>query len=485
MATAPAPNKIITSFGYSIAKSSLSEDQQTALRSELTMTPKVPGNFAKAVDSFPIYSESRSRFYLPRAYALSKYGKADACWLPDGLDMPADVVAQGAPYDYQEDIITKCVDSMKAGTNGLLCVPCGKGKTFMALHIAGRLHKRFIVVVDKEFLLEQWRGEITRALPTARVGIIRGPKHDVDPNKFDITLCMLQTLVQRDWPEHFFADYGFAIFDECHHLGASHFSRVVLTVQVPYMLGLSATPQREDGMMRVFEHFLGVPIVWNKRREADESVEVRAIHFKHTDAEYTEPPTDWKGEVIMARLLTQILAFKPRNDKICEVLASLSDDPKRYILVLSERKAHLGIIEDFLTKREASFGYYIGGMKQTERDENAEQKQILLATYAMASDALNIKKLNTVILASPRKAIEQSTGRILRMRPEERAVNPIIVDIVDSHGTYQGQWRKRAAYYRQCKYTFVEEGRPATTAPAHKAEAKAAEADFCFTDDSD
>jgi superfamily II DNA/RNA helicase len=194
---------------------------------------------------------------------------------------------------------------------------------------------------------------------------------------------------------------------------------------------------------------------------------------------------DWKGEVVMARLLTQILAFKPRNDKICQVLAELAEDPKRYILVLSERKAHLAVLEDFLTERKASFGYYIGGMKQTEREENAEQKQILLATYAMASDALNIKKLNTVILASPRKAIEQSTGRILRMRPEEREVNPIIVDIVDSHGTYQGQWRKRATYYRQCKYTFVEEGRPNTTAPAHKAEAKVEEADFCFSDEDE
>jgi superfamily II DNA or RNA helicase len=121
-------------------------------------------------------------------------------------------------------------------------------------------------------------------------------------------------------------------------------------------------------------------------------------------------------------------------------------------------------------------------MKQEDRDENAESKQILLATYAMASDALNIKKLNTVILASPRKAIEQSTGRILRTRPEEREVNPVIVDIVDSHGTYQGQWRKRAAYYRQCKYTFVEEGRPANVAAAEKAEPTAEEYDFQFDD---
>jgi superfamily II DNA or RNA helicase len=473
---------ILTCFGYAINKASLSEDEQTELRSELTMTPKVAGNFQKAVQSFPIYSESRSRFYLPRAYATIKYGPAQENWLPDGLDMPNVVTVDGSPFDYQEEIITKCVDSMKAGINGLLCVPCGKGKTFMALNIAGRLRKRFLVIVDKEFLLEQWRGEITKALPAARVGILRGPIQQVAEDKYDVTLCMLQTLVRKSWPEHFFQGYGFAIFDECHHLGASNFSQVLLKVQVPYMLGLSATPKREDGMMRVFENFLGEPIVWNKRREPDQSVEVRAIHFKSSDTEYSDPPTDWKGDVIMARLLTQILAFKPRNDKICTVLGELAADSRRFVLVLSERKKHLEIIEEFLAERKLSYGYYIGGMKQTDRDENAESKQILLATYAMASDALNIKKLNTVILASPRKAIEQSTGRILRTRPEEREVNPVIVDIVDAHGTYQGQWRKRTAYYRQCKYTFVEEGRPANVPSAEKPEPTAEEYDFRFDD---
>ena len=65
---------------------------------------------------------------------------------------------------------------------------------------------------------------------------------------------------------------------------------------------------------------------------------------------------------------------------------------------------------------------------------------------------MNIKVLNTVILATPRKKVEQSTGRILRVRVSERQVDPLIVDIVDSHGIYQGQWRQRKTYYRKCAY---------------------------------
>ena len=91
-------------------------------------------------------------------------------------------------------------------------------------------------------------------------------------------------------------------------------------------------------------------------------------------------------------------------------------------------------------------------MKEAVREEGAATARILLASYAMASEAMNIKTLNAVILASPRKSVEQSTGRILRVRPDQRQVAPMIVDIVDDHSMYQSQWRKRLTYYRKCAY---------------------------------
>jgi hypothetical protein len=128
----------------------------------------------------------------------------------------------------------------------------------------------------------------------------------------------------------------------------------------------------------------------------------------------------------------------------------LAGETGRKILGLSERIGHLQEIEKGLEGLTTS--YYIGGMKEAVREEGAVKAQILLASYAMASEAMNIKSLNTVVLASPRKHVEQSTGRILRIRASERVVAPVIVDIVDKHSMYRGQWRKRLAYYRQCTY---------------------------------
>ena len=99
-----------------------------------------------------------------------------------------------------------------------------------------------------------------------------------------------------------------------------------------------------------------------------------------------------------------------------------------------------------------TMSYYVGGMKEEVREQGAATARIILASYAMASEAMNIKTLNTVILASPRKAVEQSTGRILRIRPDQREVPPMIVDIIDSHQMYQSQWRKRLDYYKKCAY---------------------------------
>jgi hypothetical protein len=76
----------------------------------------------------------------------------------------------------------------------------------------------------------------------------------------------------------------------------------------------------------------------------------------------------------------------------------------------------------------------------------------------MASEAMNIKTLNCVLMASPRKKIEQSTGRILRQRPEERKVDPLILDLIDIHRPFQSQARERMSYYKKCGYKIVDAG---------------------------
>jgi superfamily II DNA or RNA helicase len=273
---------------------------------------------------------------------------------------------------------------------------------------------------------------------------------------------MIQTLCGQEFPDKAFADYGFTIFDECHHLGASHFSKALMKVQTKVMLGLSATPKREDGLTKVFEWFLGTPVYWEKVREADPSVIVQPVYVDCQDIAYTSIPVNWKQEPVMGKLLSQVVECLPRTRRIADLIKEICTDERRRVLVLSERIGHLNLIEEMLKEASiTSIGYYIGGMKEDVREAGAATAQVLLASYAMASEAMNIKTLNCVILASPRKNVEQSTGRILRVQANRRVVAPLIVDIVDVHGVYRSQWRKRCIYYRKCNYTISAEGEDA------------------------
>lgn len=503
------PNRILTTKGYSIRKSSLSAEETERIQKELLVAPKVNskymGKAALEALSFKVYRESPSRWYLPRAWATEVFGPPEHTVIPEGTDLRSDLVFQGKPYDYQEAIMTSFVN---AGANGLICVPCGKGKTFMALGIAAKLQKRFLVVVDKEFLMNQWKGEMEALFPGIRIGIIQEDNKQIgdieepavkepsiaemketlrklglkvggtkevllarlkeanlalspaaepvvtEKRQYDCSIALIQTLIRRDFGPTDFENFGFTIFDECHHLGAQHFSKTLQRVQTAKMLGLSATPTREDGLTKVFTWFIGEPVYWEKTREPDPTVEVKGVSIETQDVVYNTIPTDWRGEPVTARLLGNVLGCVERNKKILEWILRLMVEPRRRLLVLSERIGHLNNIEEMVRAADAelTLSYYVGGMKEEVREAGAATARIILASYAMASEAMNIKTLNTVLLASPRKAVEQSTGRILRIRPDQREVPPIIVDIIDSHQMYQSQWRKRLEYYKKCSY---------------------------------
>jgi superfamily II DNA or RNA helicase len=435
---------------------------------------------------------------------MKRFGAPEANIVPEGESLNPSLKFTGNPYDYQTKIIDKFIG---AGGNGLICVPCGKGKTFMALAIAAKLGRRFLIIVDKEFLLNQWRGEIEAFFPGLKIGILQGDSTqvgtetitakdltqaelkqkardaklpvggnkedlvkrlkdagvDISPKKetvtYDCTICMLQTVVQRTLPDSTFKSYGFTIFDECHHLGAAHFSRVLTKVQTKWMLGLSATPKRDDGLTKVFEWFLGEAVYWEKVREPDATVSVLTLNCSYEDPDYEEVPVDWRGEAVLARLLGKVVDYRPRTEAIAEIIASwIKESAERRVLVLSERKSHLETFEGLLSPLGVEIGYYIGGMKEEDRDKSAASARVVLATYAMASEAMNIKTLNAVVLASPRKKVEQSTGRILRIRPEQRNLEHRILDVIDSHGIYKGQWQKRMSYYKQCQYKIYQLG---------------------------
>jgi superfamily II DNA or RNA helicase len=423
------------------------------------MSPKVLDRFQKMAPHFPIYYESKTRFYVPRHWGKQQFGEPEATIVSEGLPFSDAITFRTTfpPHDFQKEIMSTFLEK---GSNGLICVPCGYGKTFMALNLAVQLKRRFLIIVDKEFLMNQWKAEIENFIEGARVGILQAQTVQTDADKYDVTICMIQTICRREFPDGFFDQYGFTIFDECHHLGASYFSKALLKIQTKWMLGLSATPDREDGLTCVFEYYLGEAVYKKTQRAPDKEAVVKAIWFRSEDPTYAEIPTNWRGEPVTAKLLNQVADFEERNQLIFQNILEYAKDPQRFILILSDRISQLDWITNALNSTSIVHGYYIGGMKQSVLDENAEKCQILLATYQMASEAFSVKKLNTVILATPRKNVQQSTGRIFRQRIEERKVAPHIIDVIDSHECHVRRWYIRQRFYKECEYTIQHINKP-------------------------
>jgi superfamily II DNA or RNA helicase len=445
--------RILSNRGYSIPKEGLTHGEEAQLKNALTVTPQAMAAYATQ-DSFPVYYESPKRYYLPRCWGQKAFGTPDSDIRKEGEPLNESLVFQGSLRPEQLEITANFLEKGKTVGGGIICVPCGWGKTFMSLYIMGKLRRKTIIVVHKEFLVGQWQKELLRVYPQIRIGRLQADKEEVGPD-FDITIAMLQTVAKHEYSEGYFNDFGFAIFDECHHLGAAYFSKALMKIQTKWMLGLSATPDRTDGLSKVFGWYLGDLTTKIKNREADAEVEVRVYNYTSTDEEYTKTSYDFKGNPIRARLLNTISEYEPRTRYL---LGAVKDAWKegRKTLILSDRRDHLEMFETLIKEAGIqSVAYYVGGMKQVAL-EKSEEAAILLGTYAMAAEGMNIPALNTIVLSTPKSNIEQSVGRVLRQKKDERAFAPRVIDCLDQpHDIFVSQWNKRKDYYKKCAYKVV------------------------------
>ena len=318
--------------------------------------------------------------------------------------------------------------------------------TVMALKIISVLQKKTLIIVHKEFLMNQWIERIQEFLPTATVGKIQGPVFDVD--KKDIVIGMIQTLYDKDYPVDTFSCFGLTIIDEVHRIGSEQFSRTLFKTITPYMLGISATVERKDKLTKILYMFIGDKI-YSEKRDDDDPVCVRAINYRTNNTEFNMVDYDFRGNPKYSTMISKLCEYGPRSDFIIRIIRDLiEENQENQIMVLCHNRSLLTYLYEAVNHRKiASIGYYVGGMKQTSLQET-ETKQIVLATYAMAAEALDIKTLSTLIMVTPKTDITQSVGRILRMKHE----NPIIVDIVDGHDIFQNQWNQRKRFYKKCNY---------------------------------
>jgi len=436
----------LTRNGYKIQKSAIANIE--VLKKELTVKPYVPAVFVnpRYVKKYEVFSETENYIYVPKQFGIKRWGEptlevtevSSDRWTFAGSLRPAQL---------------EVVDSYlkPEAHDGMICLQTGGGKTVCALYIASQLKVKTLILVHNTFLKDQWEDRIKAFLPSVTIGKIQGETIDTDK---DIVIAMLQSISMKEYPKETFRGFGLTIIDECHHIASEVFVQAFQKVTSRHMLGLSATPDRKDGLMYVIEWFLG-PILY--RSENGDKVDdlVRVEYYKHEpdDVEFNRILYNNQGVMNVAGMVNKLADFKPRTELIVSILKDiLENEPERQILVLTDRVQHCKDLMELLDPEKAAI--LAQNVPSAKRTEFCNSKKVLIATYSMCKEGFDVASLNTLVMATPRPDIDQIVGRILRTEKSKRTVHPLIVDIVDS--TFRRQFQARLKLYKDRNYAVEE-----------------------------
>lgn len=408
--------------------------------------------------------ETRS-YLVPRAWAL----KNGVCgpFVPrsprGGARAPSGYVFRGSldADRFQDKAAAAVHRSMAERNSALLCMPCGFGKTVTTLAIfagtrgAGGGRPRMLVFAHKNFLLSQWEErshaflgvvgpEGARDRPV-RVGRYQGPKADCDWSKFDIICASLATVARRLSDNDPTAsrlmsgsiggasaaggqDAPFlVVYDEAHHVPAATWLKTFFCLRARpglHVLGLSATPRRADGLDVFLSSCFGAPFVDPVPRARGASSRAAKVTVppaevaivRHPHGPQRMPVSRRTGRPDFNGFLQAIVDSGDVTDLIArEAVRQLRDPLTTSILVLSHRVSHIKRIARALPAGSARALY--GGQTRAEKAEGHKfNRRVVASTYAYLSEGFDCKKFNVLILATPKKDVEQAIGRIARDR---------------------------------------------------------------------
>lgn len=353
-------------------------------------------------------------------------------------------------YDYQE----KAVNQLIKAKGGVLKSKAGSGKTRIGIATVCRMQKKTLWLTHTNELLNQSYNAAAEFIDKKLLGKITAGKIQIADG---ITFATVQTLSKTDLNALRY-EWDMIVVDECHRCSgtvnkATMFSKVLNNLAAEYKFGLSATLHRSDGLIKCTYALLG-GVAYAVPDEAVNTLRVE-IQRKDTHVQISRKCLDTDGTLVYARLINYLAEHGRRNDLIKDDLMTLCLH-KHSIILLSDRVEHL---TELRKRLPASYKEEVvilhGKVKKADRERGLEEmrtkkKHILLATYQLAKEGLDVPCLDRLLLATPVKdyaIVVQSVGRIARVC--EGKGTPVVYDYVDDIGFLEGMWKKRCTSYRK------------------------------------
>jgi superfamily II DNA or RNA helicase len=437
-----------------------------------------------------VVDKTKKRIIVPRFGVFevlnSKFGLSDyttSSCLSDGEDLE---LKWGAILTENQQLITKylmdnvyTLERKKCGSAGtILNLEAGQGKSYVAAWLIAQIKKRAIIILHSSSILQQWETVIKNCFGDT---VTIGQYHSKKKQDGDIMLCIINSAVSTEFtyksvdkkttitkkPIDFYSQFGLVIMDECHCYANEFNGKVFNIAQTPYMLGLSATP---DCNANKFDK-----LVWWGLGPVLDATTIQGYNSSQCSFNGVVHKIKYYGPKSHTKLLKNAVTDMV---SVVETIAMICDDAHRnkvvidcikacieknlFTFVFADRREYLDLLRTMLGEGEvvadeAEYIRIVGGAKATDLEKAEQKSKVIFTTYQFMGTGKSIVKMNGLVLATPRKSkMEQYIKRVFRLGSDE-SIERHIYDIVDYCTPLKSQWSSRGKYYKEEKFTIVEE----------------------------
>ena len=336
---------------------------------------------------------------------------------------------------------------------GVIVSPPGSGKTVIGLEIIAEKRQPALIIVHRKQLFDQWIQRIQDFLkiPKNKIGQIGNQKFIIGES---ITVAMIQSLSRMQDYNEVANTFGTIIIDECHHIPAKSFREAIVHFNAFYLYGLTATPQRKTNDQKLIFVYIGNILHQVNQQEYLLKSNIRTeINIKETDL---FAPFDYK--IDKYETISRILIHDTQRNSL--IIKDIEDNADRFrtILILTERKAHVDILNLYLKERYETITIH-GDDRESARKSKMEQiKQghfkIVISTGQFFGEGIDISNLDCLFIVYPfafEGKLIQYIGRIQRSEKQ-----PVIFDYRDSRiDHFEKMFKQRMRYYKKLQKTYA------------------------------
>jgi len=338
---------------------------------------------------------------------------------------------------------------------GVVAAPSGLGKTVLSIYAIAKRKTNTLILVHRKPLMEQWQLQLASFLniDLKDIGQIGAGKNKANGL---LDVAMIQSMERKGVVDDRIADYGFVIVDECHHISAVSFERVLMETKAKYILGLTATPYRRDGHQPIIHMQCGPICYQGKQKDFTQQISKYLIIPR-----LTKFVCEWSGGSNIYDLWPKLINDRKRNELIVnDVIKAVQEG--RFPIVLTERRKHLKVLEDMLQEKIEYLAVLYGGLRARERREILKKlrncpdskKKAILATGSYIGEGFDEPRLDTLFITMPisfKGKVVQYAGRLHRSYRGKEEIR--IYDYVDEEvPVLLGMYRKRTKTYKTLGY---------------------------------